>query len=680
MNGAQKMNEAQNGEDNSFKRTPHYLNRNRFKMHWEAFRLVVLTLAVVGFPHHLLGQIITANNPMIAGTGYHTYRIPGFAVAQDGSLLLFAEGRPTGADPGAAGDIHMVFKRSTDNGVTWSNLSVLRNDNGFDYSDSRVVVDQDTGKVHLQYVQWPTDKGQANVGAGLGDDSSVIFYQSSSDHGAKWSTPANINAQVKNESWYSLNTGPGKGIQLQWQDSATERNGRLIIPGHRRATSATFYNGVAIYSDDNGATWQRGSGVTPGFADESEVIELTNGDLLWDGRQQSGIGPRHRYLSTDGGDTWTSSPASGMPLTPVDTAMVRYSAKRSGDDRDRILYSSPLGTNLGTGNNRNNIGVWTSYDEGKTFINPVLIESGSAAYSVIDKLNNGTIGLVYEVGPTSIRYVNFGLQTLEGTGHRAELSHYDGFGNTVMRSNGGIGWSGGWTGNGNFTASNQGQFGGGSSIPFENFRFEKANGRLDLAGANRSVTRSLSQPIDLNSNSVAYVSVLISQALDTTSIDDSNEFLDILLMDDGGVTQAAFGVGSNEAFFVNQLGGVKNTAGELTLTRNNHYFLVAKIVSQDDSLGGNFDQIFLKVFTSGTDLIPDSDVGLDWTLVGTTSENNHALLTTIRIAGGANAFWSIDELRIGSTWGAVASAVPEPGVGLALGLASLALAGRRRRQ
>lgn len=639
----------------------------RFQFCW----LAIFVLFVVKFDR-CFGQLITVSNPLVAGTGYHTYRIPGFAVAKDGSLLLFAEGRPNSSDPGGAGDIDMVVKRSTDKGVTWSNLAVLKELNGFDYSDPRVVVDENSGKVHLQYTQWPTNNGQAGVPVGLGNNSSVTFYQSSSDHGATWSAPANINAQVKNPSWASLNTGPGKGIQLQWQDSAPARNGRVIIPALQRPTA---YRGVALYSDDNGATWNRGTGTTPGYADESEVIELTNGDLLWDARPASGL-IRQRYRSTDGGQTWTAAADSGLRVTTVDTGMVRYSAKRSGDDRDRILYSAPLGSTLGTGNSRDNIGVYTSYDEGKTFINPVRIQSGSAAYSVIDKLRDGTIGLVYEVNHNTVRYVNFDLQHLEGSPQRAEVSHYDGFGNSVVRSNGGIGWSGAWTGTGTFTASNQAQLGGGSSIPFSNFRFDQAAGRLDLIG--QTTRRALATPIDMNSNSTTYVSMLVSRALDSTANNSSQESLDILLQDAGNNTLAGFGIGSSEIFFVNSPGGIVNSSGDpFDLSAN--YFLVAKIVSTD-SAAGNFDQIFLKSFKSGVSLIPDDDFGLDWTVIGTTSQNSSSQLTQLVLSGGSNATWSVDEVRIGSKWGAVVSNVPEPSQSLLFVAVIAGLLTRRRRR
>jgi len=111
-----------------------------------------------------------------------------------------------------------------------------------------------------------------------------------------------------------------------------------------------------------------------------------------DARQGSGS-YRRRHLSSDGGVTWGPDNPDKNPLTPVDGSLVRYSARRAGHDRDRVLFTGPRGEG---GLNRNNITVWTSYDEGQTFINPVQLSSGFAAYSVVQRLADGTIGLAVE--------------------------------------------------------------------------------------------------------------------------------------------------------------------------------------------------------------------------------------------------------------------------------------------
>ena len=618
-------------------------------------RLVVAFVALQALAccePNAFGEIILQQNVLTAGVeGFSVYRIPGFTVAQDGSLLLFAEGRPGGADPGAPGDIEMVFKRSADGGQSWSDLQVLHATTGFDYSDPRVVVDHNTGAVHLQYVQWPTLCGQACVPAGLGDDSSVLFHQTSTDNGLTWSGPSNINAQVKDPSWNSLNTGPGVGIQLQWQDSAPERNGRLLIPGHLRPPS---YRGISIYSDDGGLTWTHASGMTPGYADESEVVELTNGDLLWDARR-GGTG-RNRFISHDGGDTWGDAHEGDIPVSAVDSGIIRYSAKREGQDRDRILFSAPLGDPAGAGNSRTNIGVWTSYDEGKTFINPVQIQSGSAAYSVINRMADGTIGLAYEVNHNTIRYVHFDLSELEKANHPATLSHYDGFGNEIDPLRGGVGWSGAWSNDGASIVPGVLEFGG--------FLTEGDGQHAQLRGA--TISRSLGGgSIDLNQNSEHYFTLFVNH----DSKDGENagsEYLDVLLQDSAGTTQAAFGVGSSENFFINNVGATISSASN-TLSFDSTYLLLCKLVAKDDAQGSNYDQLFLAWYDDPSE-VPTDEAEVQWQLVGDMTENIDGTIQQLTIRTGANADWQIDGLRIGSTFDAV---VHDTGVGAPLVLGDM---------
>ena len=114
--------------------------------------------------------------------------------------------------------------------------------------------------------------------------------------------------------------------------------------------------------------------------------------------------------------TWGPDRPDSIPLPKVDGSVIRYSAKRAGHDRDRILFSAPRGE---AGLNRNNIMVWTSHDEGKTFTNPVQLNSGFAAYSAIQRLADGTIGMAVETAKDAgvrygeITFYRFDLAELE---------------------------------------------------------------------------------------------------------------------------------------------------------------------------------------------------------------------------------------------------------------------------
>ena len=70
---------------------------------------------------------VTQTRVFSAGEGgYYCFRIPALLFTSRGTLLAFAEGR--GQDSGSCddhGDVHIVLKRSSDSGRTWSNLTIV---------------------------------------------------------------------------------------------------------------------------------------------------------------------------------------------------------------------------------------------------------------------------------------------------------------------------------------------------------------------------------------------------------------------------------------------------------------------------------------------------------------------------------------------------------------------------
>ena len=254
-----------------------------------------------------------------------------------------------------------------------------------------------------------------------------MWVRSSADHGRTWSDREQVVYPDEPEEtgdglyWRQAEPGPGSGIQLQWQEPNDATNGRLVIPA-KRSGSSTPEGPVTVrpfvyYSDDHGKTWLVGNVTAGPDGNEDEIIELTDGTVLLDARQNSGD-VRRRHLSTDGGITWGPDRPDDIAIAPVDGSMVRYSATRAGHDRDRILFSGPRGE---SGLNRNNITVWTSYDEGRSFTNPVSFNQGFAAYSVMQRLADGTIGLAVETAKEAgvrygeITFYRFDLAELEAS-------------------------------------------------------------------------------------------------------------------------------------------------------------------------------------------------------------------------------------------------------------------------
>lgn len=93
--------------------------------------------------------------------GYHTFRIPVLVRATDGTVLAFAQGRVENAED--FGHIQLVLKRSTDGGRTWGPLHVVAADPPNRVANQSVVVDRQTGRIHVFVVRTGGDVTGAEI-------------------------------------------------------------------------------------------------------------------------------------------------------------------------------------------------------------------------------------------------------------------------------------------------------------------------------------------------------------------------------------------------------------------------------------------------------------------------------------------------------------------------------------
>jgi sialidase-1 len=331
--------------------------------------------------------------------GYACYRIPAIETAPDGSLLAFAEARRyNGGDPGMEGnEIDLVMKRSVDNGVTWSEQRLIEHaGERWSAANPATLVDRKNHRMWLIYLR--SKPGRDTDSSRPGTDDTQTLARHSDDNGLTWSEPMDLTAAVRDMAdprWTCTVVGPGGAIQT--------RSGRLLLA----AWKAKPYVDLCIYSDDHGRTWHRGEPV-PGAegGDECSVVELSDGTILMDSRQERGP---HRWLSVsrDGGRTW-SAPAPGLTATPVCCAIKRYTRKSRHEDRDRLIWTGPKGPG------RNALVARISYDEGRTFPIERLVDPGPSSYSDISLLKDGRVGVLYEtVGSCEITFTALSREFIE---------------------------------------------------------------------------------------------------------------------------------------------------------------------------------------------------------------------------------------------------------------------------
>lgn len=309
--------------------------------------------------------------------GYHTYRIPALLVTPRGTLLAFCEGRKKGSSD--TGDIDLVLKRSHDQGKSWQPLQVVWDDDANTCGNPCPVVERDTGTIWLLLTHNLGKDTQAQIVAGTSRGKRTVWVSKSSDDGATWTKPAEITAAVSRPDWTWYATGPGVGIQA--------KGGRLVIPCDHYVAGSKAKGAHVIYSDDHGATWQRGGAVAPD-CNECQVVELSDGRLQLNIRSYRT--PKRRLVahSKDGGLTWSEPLPDEALIEPVcQASIVRLSGAKN-----RIAFSNPASTK------REKMTLRLSYDDGRTWPIAKELHAGPAAYSCLATLPDGSAACLYEAG------------------------------------------------------------------------------------------------------------------------------------------------------------------------------------------------------------------------------------------------------------------------------------------
>ncbi|WP_116951837.1 sialidase family protein [Jiangella endophytica] len=341
--------------------------------------------------------------------GYHTFRIPAVVQAQDGTLLAFAEGRVD--DPGDDGNIDLVLKRSADGGATWGPLQVVADDGGNKFGNPVPIVDERTGRIVLNVTRAGGDVSGNDIRCGRADAEqtrrSFVLY--SDDHGASWSDPVEITADVKPADWRHFVGGPGHGIQI----TQGEHAGRLVIPGNHSVapppgsslscTDDRLFGAHSLYSDDGGTTWHLGGvdSVPDGVVNPNEntVVELSDGTVYFNARDQNGtsVGARAGTSSVDGGASF-DGPYEEIPdlVAPVVQGSI-LGLSREADRRERLVFAAP-----GHRTARENLTLWSSFDDAGSWVRGPVVSEGPAGYSDLVQIDGHgrarMLGVLYETG------------------------------------------------------------------------------------------------------------------------------------------------------------------------------------------------------------------------------------------------------------------------------------------
>ena len=311
------------------------------------------------------------------------YRIPAIITAKDGSLVVATDKRKYN-DADLPEDIDILINRSTDGGHTWSEPYTLVEGQGVGkgFGDCALVQTHDEGGLLAAFV------GGCGFWQGRSENPLRTYIARSYDNGQTWTEPKDITDELYgancpdevSRTWWSAFFASGNGLMTS--------TGRIMFVLAVRDTEEWTACNYVVYSDDNGETWNI-SGRASQRGDEAKVVELADGRILMSIRHE---GERWYNISEDGGLTWRpeTSAWSDLVATACNGDIIRFSSVNEGAERNILLHSLP------GPERRENVTVYASFDEGKTWPVSKCIVPYDAAYSSLCILPDHSIGLYVE--------------------------------------------------------------------------------------------------------------------------------------------------------------------------------------------------------------------------------------------------------------------------------------------
>ena len=333
-------------------------------------RMLLLSLCLL-----LPGSI--ANDTIVftrGEAGYFCIKIPSILTTIRGTLLAFGEARMFSCSDYTQTDI--VYKRSVDNGQTWSPLQVVYHGNTSQDGYNRVG---NIAPVQLKFNQRILIPFCQN---------NLIVLQTYSDDDGLTFTPPEIIPNVTLPSWKWVGLGPPAGLLLQ--------SNRILIPSYystHENDNGLLSRGYVMLNDHNGQVdrWYLGGEFhrEAYFPNECQAVELLpNANSILINARSIGT-KRIGAFSHDGGLTFSKVIAFRDLIQPL-TGCQGSTLYRN--ETGRLFYTGLAETSYV----RSNLSLYTSDNQGEDWTFIKTIYPGSSSYSSLTLMKDQSVGLLYE--------------------------------------------------------------------------------------------------------------------------------------------------------------------------------------------------------------------------------------------------------------------------------------------
>lgn len=324
------------------------------------------------------GRIVESRCVIASGQGgADCWRIPAIAALHDSTLLITIDRRKHNCGD-LPQDIDILALRSADLGRTWDTAVIaLGQGIGRGFGDAALALSE-SGTVICSYVG----------GNGLWDSDiekpQRSFVTLSRDEGKSWSDPQDIthllwNSGSSQSEYRGSFFASGNGLRIKHG----EHKGRILFAAAMRRRDRWSLDNYVVYSDDEGASW-RLSDLAYRGGDEAKLAELSDGTLLISVRQE---GERGYNRSIDGGQSWGTQ---GKWPDLVSNACNGDILGLQGSNGLTLIHSLPNSLD------RENVSLFLSRDEGRSWHSPLLLSPGPSAYSSLTLLPDGRIAALVE--------------------------------------------------------------------------------------------------------------------------------------------------------------------------------------------------------------------------------------------------------------------------------------------